>query len=138
MERENPQPRTLHEPRTSNREPTQVFGFRHRNTLTVADKAAATLLHVTPPAGLTAVCLELDGFVLELLHFGREGNGAAGRRSLTEPGLTRLSFGVPDMAAACELVTACGGQVIEGTTLDGLAVLVRDPGGQLLELPPRR
>jgi catechol 2,3-dioxygenase-like lactoylglutathione lyase family enzyme len=115
-----------------------VFGFRHRNTLTVADAAAATLLQVAPPVGLTATYLELDGFVLELLHFDREGNDAARRRSFTEPGLTHLSFGVPDLAAACELVTACGGQVIEGTTLGGLAVMVRDPDGQLLELLPRR
>jgi hypothetical protein len=68
----------------------------------------------------------------------REGNDAARRRSFTEPGLTRLSFGVPNMAATCELVTAYGGQVIEGTTLEALAVMVRDPDGQLLELLPRR
>jgi catechol 2,3-dioxygenase-like lactoylglutathione lyase family enzyme len=115
-----------------------VFGFRHRNTLKVADEAAARLLQVTPPVGLTATYLELDGFVLELLHFDRAGNAPARRRSFTEPGLTHLSFGVPDMAAACELVTAYGGQVIEGTALDGLAVMVRDPDGQLLELLPRR
>jgi catechol 2,3-dioxygenase-like lactoylglutathione lyase family enzyme len=126
------------DPVSSRRFYENVFGFRHRNTLQVADEAAATLLQIAPPVGLTAVYLELDGFVLELLHFDREGNDAARRRSFTEPGLTHLSFGVPDMAAACERVTAYGGQIIEGTTLDGLAVMARDPGGQLLELLPRR
>jgi catechol 2,3-dioxygenase-like lactoylglutathione lyase family enzyme len=126
------------DPARSRRFYENVFGFRHRNTLEVADAAAATLLQVAPPVGLTAVYLELDGFVLELLHFNREGNDAARRRSFTEPGLTHLSFGVPDMAAACELVRASGGQVIEDTTLEGLAVVVRDPDGQLLELLPRQ
>jgi len=126
------------DPVSSRRFYENVFGFRHRNTLQVADEEAAALLQITPPVGLTAVYLELDGFILELLHFDREGNAAGRRRSFTEPGLTHLSFGVPDMAAACERVTAYGGHVIEGTTLDGLAVMVRDPGGQLLELLPRR
>ena len=126
------------DPARSRRFYENVFGFRHRKTLEVADEAAAALLQVAPPVGLTAVYLELDGFVLELLHFDREGNDAARRRSFTEPGLTHLSFGVPDMAAVCELVLAYGGQVIEDTTLEGIAVMVRDPDGQLLELLPRR
>jgi len=125
------------DPARSRRFYENVFGFRHRNTLEVADEPAATLLQVAPPVGLTAVYLELEGFVLELLHFDREGNDAARRRSFTEPGLTHLSFGAPDLAAACELVRAYGGQVMEDTTLDGVAVMVRDPDGQLLELLPR-
>src|SRR5260370_6328055 len=114
-----------------------VFGFRHRRTLEVADEAAATLLQVAPPVGLTAVYLELDGFVLELLHFDREGNDAARLRSFTEPGLTHLSFGAPDVAATCELVRAYGGQVTEGTGADRVALPVPGPEGQPPGLAPR-
>ena len=88
--------------------------------------------------GLRAVYLLLDGFVLELIAFEREGNEPARDRSFTEPGLTHLSIGVDDLAAACERVRAHGGEVLADTELAGLAVMVRDPDGQLLELLPRR
>jgi catechol 2,3-dioxygenase-like lactoylglutathione lyase family enzyme len=114
-----------------------VFGFTHRNTLKVQDEPAARLLRVAPPVGLTAVYLELEGFVLELLQFDREGNDPARSRSFTEPGLTHLSFGTADVRATCELVAAHGGQVLEDTGLGTTAVLVRDPDGQLLELLAR-
>jgi catechol 2,3-dioxygenase-like lactoylglutathione lyase family enzyme len=115
-----------------------VFGFTHRNTLNVEDEPAARLLRVSPPVGLTAIYLELEGFVLELLHFDREGNDQARPRSFTEPGLTHLSFGTADLGATCELVEAHGGQVLEDTGLGTTAVLVRDPDGQILELLARR
>jgi catechol 2,3-dioxygenase-like lactoylglutathione lyase family enzyme len=114
-----------------------VFGFTHRNTLKVEDGPTARLLRVTPPVGLTAVYLELEGFVLELLHFDRAGNDLARPRSFTEPGLTHLSFGSTDIRATCQLVVAHGGQVLEDTSLGATAVLVRDPDGQLLELLAR-
>lgn len=115
-----------------------VFGFTHRNTLKVEDEPAARLLRVSPPVGLTAIYLELGGFVLELLHFDRDGNDQARPRSFTEPGLTHLSFGTADIGATCELVEAHGGQVLEDTGLGTTAVLVRDPDGQILELLARR
>jgi lactoylglutathione lyase len=114
-----------------------VFGFTHRNTLEVEDAPAARLLRVSPPVGLTAIYLELEGFVLELLEFDRAGNDPARLRSFTEPGLTHLSFGTADISATCELVEAHGGQVLEDTALGTTAVLVRDPDGQLLELLAR-
>ena len=115
-----------------------VFGFTYRNTLKVEDEPTARLLHVAPPVGLTAIYLELEGFVLELLHFDREGNDPARPRSFTEPGLTHLSFGTADIRATCELVEAHGGQVLEDSSLGTTAVMVRDPDGQLLELLARR
>ena len=114
-----------------------VFGFTHRNTLKVEDEPAATLLQVSPPVGLTAIYLELEGFVLELLHFDREGNDPVRPRAFTEPGLTNLSFGTADIRATCALVVAHGGQVLDDTALGTTAVLVRDPDGQLLELLAR-
>jgi lactoylglutathione lyase len=112
----------------------QVLGFAPRNELTVPDAPASRLLGVPEPVGLTAVYLVRDGFVLELLHFDRDGNDPRRARSFTEPGLAHLSFTVPDLPAARAAVSAAGGEVLDGTDVGGRAVTVRDPDGQLLEL----
>jgi lactoylglutathione lyase len=114
----------------------EVLGFTHQRDLVVPDQAASRLLRVSAPVGMTAVYLERDGFVLELLHFDREGNDPARPRAFTEPGLTHLSFSVDDVSATCALVAAHGGEVLHDTDMDGLAIMVRDPDGQLLELLP--
>jgi catechol 2,3-dioxygenase-like lactoylglutathione lyase family enzyme len=88
---------------------------------------------VEPPANLTAVYLTLDGFVLELLHFDRPGNPAARERPMNEPGITHLSVTVPDISAVTTQIPHYGGTVLEDTHL-GIAVFVRDPDGQLIEL----
>ena len=112
----------------------QVLSFAPRNELTVPDAPASRLLGVPEPVGLTAVYLVRDGFVLELLHFERDGNDPRRARSFTEPGLTHLSFTVPDLPAARAAVSAAAGEVLGGTDVGGRAVMVRDPDGQLLEL----
>ena len=114
-----------------------ALGFRHRSDLTVPDAPAATLLRVPPPVGLQAVYLERDGWVLELLHFDRPGNEPRRDRAFTEPGLTHISFAVDDLPSACALVVEHGGEVLQQTEIPGMAVMVRDPDGQLLELLPR-
>ncbi|HEX7135381.1 MAG TPA: VOC family protein [Iamia sp.] len=114
----------------------EVLGFTVVRELTVPDGPASTLLRVATPVGLTAVYLERDGFVLELLHFERDGNAPPRERSFTEPGLTHLSFTVDDLAATGTLAAAAGGEVLADTDVGGLAVMIRDPDGQLLELLP--
>lgn len=113
-----------------------AFGFTLRNEMRVPDGAASRLLRVPAPVGLTAVYLERPGFVLELLHFARDGNHARRDRSFTEPGLTHLSFSVDDVAATCSRVAELGGEVLDDTDVGGRAIMVRDPDGQLLELLP--
>lgn len=115
-----------------------VLGFRHQRDLPVPDGVASQLLRVPEPVGMTAAYLELDGFVLELLHFDRAGNAPQRDRSFTEPGLTHLSFTVDDLAAAKARVRELGGEVLEDTDVGGRAVMVRDPDGQLVELLPAR
>jgi catechol 2,3-dioxygenase-like lactoylglutathione lyase family enzyme len=112
----------------------QALGFTHHKDLPVPDAPAGRLLRVPEPVGLTAVYLEREGFVLELLHFAREGNAPARERTFTEPGLTHLSFTVPDIAATCARMTGLGGEVLRDTDMGGRAIMVRDPDGQLLEL----
>jgi catechol 2,3-dioxygenase-like lactoylglutathione lyase family enzyme len=114
----------------------EALGFAHRNDLQVRDAPAARLLQVPQPVGLTAVYLTREDFVLELLHFAREGNAPARDRSVTEPGLTHLSFTVPDIADTCARVAELGGEVLRDTDMGGRAIMVRDPDGQLLELLP--
>jgi lactoylglutathione lyase len=74
--------------------------------------------------------------VLELLHFDRPGNEAPRSLPFTEPGLTHVSFTVDDLPSACALVAEHGGEVLDETDVGGMAIMVRDPDGQLLELLP--
>lgn len=111
-----------------------VLGFTERRRLAVPDDVTADLLRVPRPVGLEAVYLERDGWVLELLHFDRPGEPAARERPFTEPGLTHISFTVDDLAAARAQVAAHGGEVLDDTEVGAMAVMVRDPDGQVLEL----
>jgi catechol 2,3-dioxygenase-like lactoylglutathione lyase family enzyme len=111
-----------------------VLGFTFQRRLDVPEGPASRLLRVERPVGASAVYLERAGFVLELLHFDREGNDPQRARTFTEPGLTHLSFTVADLDAACALVTEHGGEVLADTRVADLAVMIRDPDGQRLEL----
>jgi hypothetical protein len=85
---------------------------------------------------MTACYLERDGFVLELLHFAGAGATPLPRRErvMNEPGLTHLSVSC-DVAALCARIGDYGGEVLTDTDI-GVAVFVRDPDGQLIELLP--
>jgi catechol 2,3-dioxygenase-like lactoylglutathione lyase family enzyme len=115
-----------------------VLGFEPWRELTFPDSPSDRLLRLTPPVGMTASYLRMDGFVLELLHFA--GSGAAPlpfrERTMNEPGLTHVSVSVDDIADTCRKVLEYGGEVLEDTSMDGMAIFVRDPDGQLIELLP--
>ena len=116
-----------------------VLGFEHTYDLPVPDAAASPLLRVPAPVGMTAVYLRLGAVTLELLHFDRDGNAPQRERSFTEPGLTHLSFTVEDLDATCALTVEHGGAVLDDTRIPGIAVMITDPDGQILELlAPRR
>jgi len=97
------------------------------------DESSAALLRVNEP-GLTACYLVRDGLVLELLHFAG-GAEPSRERVVNEPGLTHISLSVDDIAATCARVPEFGGEVLADTDI-GVAVFVRDPDGQLIELLP--
>ena len=114
----------------------EVFGFSFWYEIAPPDDATAPLLGLKPPLGMHAAYLTLDGFVLELMQFTADGATAAPRqRTMNEPGLTHLSISVDDVRATAAKAVEHGGQIIEDTDI-GIALFIRDPDGQLLELLP--
>jgi catechol 2,3-dioxygenase-like lactoylglutathione lyase family enzyme len=114
----------------------EVLGFRFWYEITPPDAAVAKLSCLEPPLGVTASYLCLDGFVIELMHYSAPGATLPFRpRTMNEPGLTHLSISVDDVRATAEMAVAYGGQIIEESDV-GVALFIRDPDGQLLELLP--
>jgi catechol 2,3-dioxygenase-like lactoylglutathione lyase family enzyme len=114
----------------------ELFGFTLEREINPPDESSAKLLSLAPPLGMTAAYLVRDGLVLELLHFGADGQTHAYReRRMNDPGLTHISLSVDDIDDVCARVSAFGGEVIASTNI-GNAVFVRDPDGQLVELLP--
>ena len=113
----------------------EALGFRYLYEIKPPDDMSAKLLMLEPPVGSTAMYLRLDGLILELIHYDRPGNPPRAERVMNEPGLTHLSVSVDDIPRALERVADLGGQVLDQTNV-GMAVMIRDPEGQLLELLP--
>jgi len=113
----------------------EVLGFTFLYDFKAPDESTAALLMITPPVGLTATYLRLDGLILELLHYDRPENPPAAARVMNEPGLTHLSVSVSDMTGVLARTVEHGGRVEESTRSD-FAVVIRDPDGQLIEILP--
>lgn len=109
------------------------LSFTRLRDLSPPDGVTSKLLRIPRPVGLTAVYLGLGDFVLELLHFDRPTDAPRRERLMTERGLTHVSITVDDIAATVEQVVAHGGEVLADTDIT-VAVLVRDPDGQIVEL----
>ena len=112
----------------------EALGFTFWYEITPPDDLTAKLNGLEPPLGTTASYFVLDGLVLELLHY-RERAATSRRRTMDETGLTHLSVAVDDIHEAADRVAQCGGSVVDETDI-GVALFVRDPDGQLIELLP--
>lgn len=110
----------------------EALGFTFAKRLSVPDDPTHRLVGVTPPCGLEVVYLTNGAFVLELMAFTAH-DTPPNERVMTDGGLTHLSIGVEDLAAAKDVVVAAGGSIVEGSDV-GMACMVRDPDGQLVEL----
>ena len=115
----------------------EALGFEEALDMAVPDDPMHRLVQLEKPVGLRAVYLTLGSFVLELLHFAEQAPPAREARVMNEVGLTHLSIGVEDLAAARATVDDNGGEVLADTDV-GVAVMVRDPDGQLVELLDNR
>jgi len=111
----------------------EALGFEFKRELRPPDEISGKLLGVDTPLGMTAVYLGLGAFILELLHFDRPGNPPAVTRVMNEPGLTHISISAADLRATLDRVRELGGEVLDDTDIK-LAVMIRDPDGQLVEL----
>jgi lactoylglutathione lyase len=111
-----------------------LLGFTVERELHPPDDPSSTLLRLPKPLGMTALYLQRDGLVLELLHFAA-GTEPARERVMNEPGLTHVSLSVDDVAAVCARVSDYGGEVLADTDI-GAGIFIRDPDGQLIELLP--
>jgi lactoylglutathione lyase len=113
----------------------EALGFQPWFDISPPDVPSDQLLGLTAPLGMECSYLRLGDFVLELLHFSAAGIVDAPARVMNNVGLTHLSFAVQDLEGACERVRQYGGSVLTDTDI-GVAVFVRDPDGQLIELLP--
>jgi catechol 2,3-dioxygenase-like lactoylglutathione lyase family enzyme len=112
----------------------EVLGFELWREFDAPDEMTAQLLDLPAPVGLRAVYLRQGEFVLELLGYRDAGTTPAPRpRVMNEIGLTHISVSVDDIDATVAKAVEYGGTVLEQTHV-GLAVMIRDPDGQLLEL----
>ena len=112
----------------------ELFEFEPIRELQPPDDPSAKLLRLDPPLGMTALYLQRDGFVLELLHFAEARPRPYQPRVMNDPGLTHLSLSC-DLERVVPRITELGGEVLADTDI-GFGVFVRDPDGQLLELLP--
>ena len=112
---------------------TGALDFERVGTLDADDEVTGQILRLERP-GLRAVYLRKGEFVLELLQFRGAGLVDRPARVVNESGLTHLSLNVASMDAALERVRAHGGEVLEDTCLWDVAVMIRTPSGQLVEL----
>lgn len=110
-----------------------ALGFERVGGLDADDASTGQLLRMERP-GLRAVYLRRGEFVLELLNFRGAGLVERPERVVNEPGLTHLSLNVADLDGALERVKAHGGEVLDDTRLWDVAVMIRTPAGQLVEL----
>ena len=112
----------------------EVLGFGFWYEINPPDEMTAMLSSLEAPLGVTASYLCLDGFVLELMHYSAPGVTAAYEaRTMNMPGLTHLSISVDDIAATAAKAVEYGGEIVEDSDV-GLALFIKDPDGQLLEL----
>lgn len=112
---------------------TGALDFERVGALDADDASTGQLLRMERP-GLRAVYLRKGEFVLELLSFRGAGLVERPARVVNEPGLTHLSLNVADLDGALKRVTAHGGEVLDDTRLWDVAVMIRTPAGQLVEL----
>ena len=111
-----------------------VLGFRVWYEDAPVDAATAKLLGLAPPLGVQTCYLTLGECFLELIHFSAPEATVSHRpRSMNETGLSHLSISVDDIRATAARAVECGGEIVESSDL-GLALLIRDPDGQFLEL----
>ncbi len=114
----------------------ELCGFEFVSLYDAPDDRTVPLLRLPAPVGLVALYLRMENCILELLDYRGCGVLEAPRpRELNDLGFTHMSFCVDDLDDFLARVPSYGGEVLHDTHI-GLAVFVRDPDGQLIEVLP--
>jgi catechol 2,3-dioxygenase-like lactoylglutathione lyase family enzyme len=113
---------------------TELIGFRYDRELNFEPEQIVDLLVLDEPRSMRVIYLLLGGFTLELMQMTPAAKSAAGNRQFNETGITHFSFVVDDPADAYARVEEFGGSRWSDI---GIANMIRDPDGQLIELLPR-
>jgi lactoylglutathione lyase len=112
----------------------EVLGFTPWFESAAGDESTTRLLSLPGPLDAVMSYLVLGDLTVELIHFGSpDATVVPRRRALDELGLTHLSIAVDDVATTAARAVELGGEVLEETDL-GIAVMIRDPDGQVIEL----
>ena len=112
---------------------TELIGFRYDRELNFKNEQIQDLLVLDQPKDMHVIYLLLDGFTLELMQMEPPATPNAGTRNFTLTGITHFSFVVDDPADVYARVEEFGGSRWSDV---GLAQMIRDPDGQLIELLP--
>lgn len=110
---------------------TEAFGFTYDRELKLPSAHIQALMRLDPAADIHAVYLMLGGVTLELMRFDPPGEADAARRVFNQTGLTHLAIAVEDPAASAARCATLGATIMSDI---GVAAVVRDPDGQMIEL----
>jgi catechol 2,3-dioxygenase-like lactoylglutathione lyase family enzyme len=113
----------------------ELLGFELWREQIPPQEKSARLLALDMPLESTICFLRRDGLVLELIHYAAPSHRHEPQlRAMDEPGLTHISLSC-DIEDVCRRVADYGGEVLHDTDI-GVAIFLRDPDGQLVELLP--
>jgi lactoylglutathione lyase len=112
---------------------TELIGFAHDRELNFQPEQITDLLVTKVPRSMRVFYLLLGNFTLELMQMTPEASPGAPDRGFEETGITHFSFVVDDPAGVYARVEEYGGSKWSDI---GIANMIRDPDGQLIELLP--
>ena len=112
---------------------TELIGFEMDRELNFQPEQITDLLVLGEPRSMRVIYLLLGSFTLELMQMSPEGRPGAPSRGFEETGITHFSFVVDDPADVFARVEDYGGSKWSDI---GIACMIRDPDGQLIELLP--
>jgi len=112
---------------------TELIGFRVDRALNFKNEQIEALLALDQPKDMRVIYLLLGGFTLELMQMDPPATANAGSRNFTMTGITHFSFVVDDPSAVYARAEEFGGSRWSDI---GIAQMIRDPDGQLIELLP--
>ena len=119
----------------------KALGFRRAAAVT-GGQESANLVGLSGEVRFQSLFMELEGRLVELVHFDAPATQRAELKQFAQTGLTHLSFRVDSLDEAMDRVRRFGGKVLEqtGVNIDlpggiaGRVIFCTDPDGTRVEL----